>query len=298
MSEGLPGVRPPIITAEIGCNHKGDMEIAREMIRIAKIFCEVDYVKFQKRNPRVLMTEDQYNAPHGIPYHSYGATYGEHREFLELTIEQHADLKQFSEEIGIGYSCSVWDMPSLKQIMELKPDYIKIPSATNTHSELLEYICDNYPGDIHISLGMTTHEEEGKLIQLLQGHGRLKDVVLYHCTSGYPVQPSDTYLLGIRRLVESYGNRIKAVGFSAHYTGIGLDGPAFVLGAQYIERHFTLDRSWQGTDHAASLEPDGLRRVRKDTRAVASALRAKEQDVLDIEIPQREKLKYRPVGSS
>ena len=288
------GMKPPVVIAEIGCNHKGDMEIAEEMIRIAKIFCGADYVKFQKRNTRELLTEEQYNAPHPVPENSYGSTYGAHRDVLELSIDQHAQLKRLCDEIGIGYSCSVWDITSLKEIMSLEPDHIKIPSAINTHWDLMRQMADEFPRTMHVSLGMTTLEEEKKIVELFREHERLQDVVLYHCTSGYPVPARDICLLGIRRLVENYGDKVKAIGFSAHYTGIGLDGPAFVLGAEYIERHFTLDRAWKGTDHAASLEPDGLRRVRKDTLALAQALRHKEAEILEIEKPQREKLKYRP----
>jgi N-acetylneuraminate synthase len=270
------------------------MDTAREMIRIAQIFCDVDYVKFQKRSPRELLSDQQYNSPHPVPQNSFGDTYGKHREYLEFTIEQHAELKQYCDEIGIGYSCSVWDLTSAKEMIELRPDHIKIPSAMGNHWELLGYLCEHYSGDIHVSLGMTTRDEEKQLVDLLQAHERLQDTVLYHCTSGYPVPPSDICLLGIPRLVQAYGDRAKAIGFSGHYTGIGLDGPAFVLGAQYIERHFTLDRAWKGTDHAASLEPDGLRRVRKDTMSLAMALRDKDTEILEIEQPQREKLKFRP----
>ena len=287
-------ITPPVIIAEIGCNHKGDFEIALEMIRIAKLFCDVDYVKFQKRNPKELLTDKLYNSPHPVSYHSYGNTYGEHREYLEFTIEQHACLKEYCEDIGIKYTCSIWDLTSLKEIMELNPDYIKIPSAINTHWEILKSMGKNFGGDIHLSLGMTTREEERQIIDLFEKNGILKRLVLYHCTSGYPVPPEDINLLEIKKLVEKYGGKIKSIGFSAHYTGIGLDGPAYLLGAKYIERHFTLDRAWKGTDHAASLEPDGLRRVRKDTRIISEALRYKEEDILEIEKPQRKKLKYCP----
>ena len=286
-------IAPPEIIAEIGCNHKGNMEIACEMIRIAKVFCDVDFVKFQKRNPRELLTERQYNSPHPVSYHAYGNTYGEHREHLEFTIEQHARLKEYCEEIGIKYACSVWDLTSLKEIMELNPDYIKIPSAANTHWELLEYMIKNYYGDFHLSLGMTTREEEKNISDLFKQNNMLDRLVLYHCTSGYPVPPEDIHLLEIKKLVEKYSNKVKGIGFSAHYTGIGLDGPAYLLGASYIERHFTLDRAWKGTDHAASLEPDGLRRVRKDTLILSEALRYKKEEILEIEKPQREKLKFR-----
>ena len=158
--------------------------------------------------------------------------------------------------------------------------------------DLAQLLCETYPGDIHLSMGMTTGLEEKKIIDIFQSHARLENLVLYHSTSGYPVEPKDICLLGINRLREHYGTRIKSIGFSAHYTGIGLDVAAFVLGADYIERHFTLDRSWKGTDHAASLEPDGLRRVRRDTISAAEALTYKTVDVMEVEKPNREKLKF------
>ncbi len=292
MDDGAHRQKPKIV-AEIGCNHKGDVEIAKEMIRIAKVFCNVDYAKFQKRNPRELLTPEQYNAPHPNPHHAYGSTYGEHREALELDLGVHRALKACCEEIGIGYSTSVWDVSSAREIISMKPDFIKVPSAHNTNVPLLTVLCDEYDGDLHVSLGMTTRKEEEQLVYFLERKDRLQDTVLYQCTSGYPVPPRDICLLEIRRLVEAYGARAKAIGFSGHYTGIGLDGPAFVLGADWIERHFTLDRAWKGTDHAASLEPDGLRRVRKDTAAVAEALRHRDREILAIEEEQRAKLKYR-----
>tara|TARA_B100000029_G_C17605010_1_gene967109 strand:+ start:366 stop:1271 length:906 start_codon:yes stop_codon:yes gene_type:complete len=283
---------PPTIIAEIGCNHKGDFEIAKEMIRVAKVFCDAQFVKFQKRNPKELLTPAQYNAPHPVQENSYGKTYGDHREFLELSANQHKELMQYCKEVDIGYSTSVWDLTSAKEIVELNPPFIKIGSPSNTHYKMLEYLCQNYSGDIHLSLGMTTSEEEDKIISVFEANGRLKQLVLYHCTSGYPVPPEDICLLSISRLKSTYGSVVKGIGFSAHYTGIGLDGPAFVLGADFIERHFTLDRAWKGTDHAASLEPDGLRRVRKDTIAVSKALNFKTESIMEIEKPNRVKLKY------
>jgi N-acetylneuraminate synthase len=121
----------PRIIAEAGCNHKGDMEIAKELIKIAAIYCKADIVKFQKRNNKELLTEEQYNAPHPNPCNSYGDTYGEHREFLEFSVEQHAELKKWCEEYGIAYSTSVWDLTSAKEIASLNPELIKyLPRAT------------------------------------------------------------------------------------------------------------------------------------------------------------------------
>jgi N-acetylneuraminate synthase len=283
----------PIVIAEIGCNHKGEMEIAKQLIRTAATYCKADAVKFQKRCNRELLTPEQYNAPHPNPANSYGKTYGEHREFLEFTVEQHKELKEYCEQMNIVYSTSVWDLTSAKEIAELNPEFIKIPSACNNHYEMLEWLCDNYEGEIHISLGMTTREEEEKLIRLFEKKGRSKDLVVYVCTSGYPVPFEDVCLLEITRVKEAYGNLVKKIGFSGHHQGIAVDIAAYTLGASVIERHYTLDRTWKGTDHAASLEPEGVRKLKRDLMAAYSALHYKEKEILDIEAVQREKLKYR-----
>lgn len=283
----------PFVIAEIGCNHKGDMEIAKKLIKTAAIYCEADAVKFQKRCNKELLTPEQYNAPHPNPVNSYGKTYGEHREFLEFTVEQHKELKKYCEEMNIIYSTSVWDLTSAKEIESLNPKFMKIPSACNNHYEMLEWLCDNYEGEIHISLGMTTHEEEEELIQLFERKGRNKDVVLYVCTSGYPVAFEDVCLLEITRVREKYESRVKQIGFSGHHLGIAVDVAAYTLGASVIERHYTLDRTWKGTDHAASLEPEGVRKLKRNLMATYDALHYKEKDILDVEAVQREKLKYR-----
>ncbi len=285
--------KKPIIVAEIGCNHKGDFEIAKEIIQLAKD-CKADYAKFQKRNPKELLTEEQYNAPHPNPMHSYGDTYGEHREFLELNIEQHAQLKKYCEEIGIGYSISVWDITSAREVISLDTDYIKVPSACNNNFELLEVLRDEYKKDIHISFGMTTLEEEKRIIDFFNNKGQSKErVIIYSCTSGYPVPFEDVSLLEIKRLHKEYGALVKDIGFSGHHLGIAIDNAAYTLGARWIERHFTKDRTWKGTDHAASLEPPGLQKLVRDLNATYKSLTYKKSEILDIEKAQREKLKYR-----
>ena len=286
-------MKPAKVIAEIGCNHKGDMEIAKELIKVAKIYCNADVVKLQKRNNRELLTEEQYNAPHPNPANSYGDTYGAHREFLEFTVEQHRELKKYCDELGIVYSTSVWDLTSAKEIASLNPEFIKIPSACNNHYEMLGWLCEHYQGEIHVSIGMTSQEEIETLVKFFESKGRAKDVVLYACTSGYPVPFEDVCLLEIKRLKELYGNRIKEIGFSGHHLGIAVDVAAYTLGATWVERHYTLDRTWKGTDHAASLEPEGLRRLVRDLKAVNKALTYKKEDILDIEKVQREKLKYK-----
>ncbi|MDC1198282.1 N-acetylneuraminate synthase family protein [Algibacter sp.] len=283
--------KKPYIIAEIGCNHKGDMEIAKELIKVAKIFCNVDAIKFQKRNNRELLTEDQYNQPHPNPVNAYGDTYGAHREYLEFDVNQHAVLKSYCEDIGITYSTSVWDLTSAKEIASLKPEFIKIPSACNNNFPMLEWLCDNYKGELHISTGMTTKSEIEDLVNLFKRKNRNQDLVLYNCTSGYPVPFDDVCLLDINKLNEAYSSDVKHIGFSGHHLGIAVDVAAFTLGANIIERHYTIDRTWKGTDHAASLEPMGLRKLSRDVNAVYKALQFKNKDILPIEQVQRDKLK-------
>lgn len=290
---GMKMYKKPYIIAEAGCNHMGQMEIAHDLIITAATFCKADAIKFQKRCPKELLTPEQYNAPHPNPVNSYGDTYGAHREFLEFTVEQHAQLKKWCEEVGITYSTSVWDMTSAKEIASLNPKFIKIPSACNNHFEMLQWLCDNYEGEIQLSFGMTTHEEEEQIVRLFEKNGRAKDLILYNCTSGYPVPFEDVCLLEIKRMREAYEGRVKAIGFSGHHLGIAVDVAAYTLGADYIERHYTLDRTWKGTDHAASLEPDGIRKLVRNLNAVHDALTYKKDEILPIEQVQRDKLKYR-----
>lgn len=285
--------KKPFVIAEAGCNHMGQMEIAKDLIETAAHFCKADAIKFQKRCPKELLTPEQYNAPHPHPENSYGQTYGEHREFLEFTVDQHTQLKEWCDQAGIIYSTSVWDMTSAKEIASLNPVFIKIPSACNTHYEMLQWLCDNYKGEIQLSFGMTTHEEEEKIVQLFEANGRAKDLVLFNCTSGYPVPFKDVCLLEINRMRAAYEDRVKAIGFSGHHLGIAVDVAAYTLGADVIERHYTLDRTWKGTDHAASLEPDGIRKLVRNLNAVHEALTYKEAEILPIEKVQRDKLKYR-----
>lgn len=291
-------MQKPIIIAEIGCNHKGDMAIAHKMIKLLGTFkllnenSYIDIVKFQKRTNKELLSPEEYNAPHPNPRNSYGATYGEHREFLEFDLEQNRQLKQWCEEEGLIYSTSTWDLTAAKEIVSLNPKLIKVPSASNLNFEMLEYLRDNYSGEVHLSFGMTTHEEERKIINFFKAKNRAKDMVIYACTSGYPVPFEDICLNEITRIKETYGKDVKGIGFSGHHLGIAVDVAALALGATYFERHFTLDRTWKGTDHAASLEPQGLQKLARDLRQAAMALQYKEKEILDIEAVQRKKLKH------
>jgi len=283
----------PKVMAEIGCNHMGDVEIAKELLTLAKQ-AGADYGKFQKRCPKELLTPEQYAAPHPNPRNSYGDTYGAHREYLELTIEQHAELKAHSDEIGLGYSCSVWDVTSAKELVTINPDLIKVGSPSNQHWEMQKILRDDYSGDVHISTGMTTKAEVEKIVSFWEeGKGDAKNrLVLYNCTSGYPVPFEDVCLLELRELHAAYVNRVKHIGFSGHHLGIAVDVAAYALGATWNERHFTKDRTWKGTDHAASLEPAGLTKLCRDLKATWKCMSFKSSEILPIESEQRAKLKW------
>lgn len=290
MNINLSNTTPKVI-AEIGCNHKGDMGIAKKMIKVAAE-CGADVAKFQKREPIELLSSEVYNSPHPNPANSYGATYGEHREFLEFSAEQHKELLNFCNEVGIAYSASVWDLTSAEVIAALQPEIIKIGSPSNLHFEMIAWLCKNYNGQIHISFGMTTPDEQEQIVSFFESYGRAQSVVIYSCTSGYPVPFEDICLMEIIRLKKRFSHRVAQIGFSGHHLGIAADVAAMTLGAEWIERHFTLDRTWKGTDHAASLEPQGLHNLCRDLHNVSKALTFKQSDILPIEDEQRKKLKW------
>ncbi|MFK8139173.1 MAG: N-acetylneuraminate synthase family protein, partial [Bdellovibrionales bacterium] len=226
-----------------------------------------------------------------VPYNSYGETYGAHREFLEFSQAEHKELMAYCTELGIGYSTSVWDPTSAREMAELQPSFLKIPSACNLNFPLLRELFERFNGEIHLSTGMTTKDEIEKIVKFFEENKASDRLVIYNCVSGYPVPFEDICLLDILYLKEKYAERVKAIGFSGHHLGIAPDIAAFVLGAEWIERHYTLDRTWKGTDHAASLEPGGLRKLVRDLKNTSMSLQFKKSDILKIEQEQRDKLK-------
>jgi sialic acid synthase len=283
----------PNVIAEIGCNHMGDINTAKELIDLAKE-AGAQYVKFQKRNNRELLTEEQYNAPHPNLNNSYGDTYGAHREFLEFNVQQNKELKEYCDSIDIVYSTSVWDVTSAKEMITFEPEFLKVPSACNNNFKMLKVLRDEYEGQVQLSIGMTTKEEVKEIVSFFEKTNQAKNrLLIYSCTSGYPVPAEDVALLEINWLYENYGDRVNEIGFSGHHLGVALDVAAYTLGARWIERHFTKDRSWKGTDHAASLEPQGLKKLTRDLNSVYKALNYKASEILSIEKVQREKLKNR-----
>lgn len=280
-----------LIVAEIGCNHKGDINIAKEMIRIAADYCRVDVVKFQKRCIKELLTKEEYNAPHPNQEHSYGENYGKHRDYLELNIDQHTELKEYAESFGVEYSSSVWSITAAKEVASLKPSFIKVPSACNTDYKMLNWLLENYKGDIHLSFGMTTKGEELEIVGLFEKHKRIKDLVIYACTSGYPVAYEDTCLLEIQRLRDRFGGICKSIGFSSHNPELICDLAAVAMGAKVIEKHFTLLPLLIGTDHQASACPYKMKELVSSIRKLEKAMTYKKKEILPVEEVQRKKLK-------
>ncbi len=278
--------------AEVGCNHQGNLNFAMKMIDKLADFCDVKYVKFQKRNPKELLSKEKYDMPHPVPSNSFGKTYGLHREKLEFNINQHKKIQSYCKKKKIEYMCSAWDITSLNQLISLKVKHIKIPSACNNNQALLTNLFKRFNGYCHISLGMTTESEEKKIFELSKKYKMNKKLILYACTSDYPVKQEDICLLEILRLKKKYGKKICDIGFSGHHQGISADVAAGALGVKWVERHFTLDRTLKGTDHAASLEPDGARRIKRDLELLTQSLKYKKKRILNCELAQRKKLKF------
>jgi len=281
----------PKVIAEVGAVHLGSMSRAKELIRLAKL-SGADYVKFQKRNPDESTPEHMKDKPHPNRMFSYGETYLDHRKNLELTLSQHVELKEYCEEIGIGYSSSVWDMTSAREIVSLNPDFIKIPSACNQHKEMLEFLRTRYSGDIHISTGMTTKNEMSDICSWIASEDLRSRIVLYHCTSKYPCDFKDLHLLEIENLYQRYSKSPIRLGFSNHGKGIASDIAGYVLGAEWVERHFIDDRMIRHTDASASLEPQGLSKLIRDLNSVFIALNSRPEEMDEEELSQRNKLKF------
>jgi sialic acid synthase SpsE len=254
------------IVAEAGINHNGDPALALRLVRLAAA-AGADAVKFQRRAPRVLLSREAYDRPYTGPQ-SYGATYGQHREALELPDAVWRDLTREAQGLGVALYGSAWDPPSVDALAELGVPALKIPSAGLTDPGLLEHAAaTGLP--LIVSTGMCTWDELDAALggPLRPAHARL---VLLHCISAYPAEPEDLRL----RLIPALRSRYALpVGWSGHERGLATTMAAVALGACMVERHVTVDRTMRGSDHAASLEPGGLVRLVRDIRHVESALR-------------------------
>jgi len=262
---------PCFIVAEIGNNHQGQISLAREMVKAASEI-GVDGVKFQKRNIQALLTRDGRNAPYKGP-NSFGSTYGEHREALELSVDEMAELKELAESLGLVFFVSVWDEVSLAEMHSLGTELFKVCSADLVNIPLLRKIGDTHVPVI-LSTGMSTLEEiDVAVAELEKFHS---DIILLHCNSSYPCPEDEISLPVIKELVRRYE---MPVGYSGHERGLAPTLAAVVLGACMVERHFTLDKKMPGTDHQVSLEPAEFKQLVTMIREVEKAMLIREKRV-------------------
>ncbi|MCS4150717.1 N-acetylneuraminate synthase family protein [Salinibacter ruber] len=252
------------IVAEIGQNHNGDMENARELIDVAEE-AGVSAVKFCKRHIPAELTEEAYNRPYRGPQ-SFGETYGEHREFLELSREQHKQLAQYAKEQGLIYFSSACDKKSVDDMECIGVPIYKIASRDLTNIPLVEYIAKTQKPVI-MSTGMATKKDINHALEkVYEYHDK---VVLLNCTSQYPCDIENVNMKKMDTIERLWGT---IVGYSGHTSGIKMPIVAVARGAKVIEKHITLHRHMKGSDHAASLEPNGLEKMVKDIRNTEKGL--------------------------
>ncbi len=256
--------QPCFIIAEAGVNHNGDPALAKKLIEIAAA-SGADAVKFQKRTNEDILTKAALAAPYIKPT-ALGPTYGEHRAKLELSKEDWRDLQKFAVGENILFSGSAWDLKSADFLEELDVPFFKIASADVTNIPLLEYIARKKKPVI-LSTGMATLEEISEAVKVIIKYNN--QLILLHCVSNYPCQDEEVNLRVIDTLKQRFG---MPVGYSSHDKGVAIPAVAVALGACVIEKHFTIDRTMIGPDHAASLEPQGLEKMIKYIRHTQSAL--------------------------
>jgi sialic acid synthase len=256
---------PAYVIAEIGNNHQGDLDKAKALIHAAKE-CGVDAVKFQKRDNRRLFTRAYYEAPYDNE-NSYGSTYGEHREFLELPKSDWFELSRYAKEEGVAFVSAAFDEPSADLMADLDIDAFKFASGDLLNVPFLRYVADKGK-PMFLSTGGGTLEDIDRAVDAILA--RNEQLCVLHCTAAYPAEVEDLNLSVITTLREQYPELV--IGLSDHHNGIAMAPVAFMLGARVFEKHFTLNHAWKGTDHAYSLMPDGMRRFVRDLRRVPAAL--------------------------
>jgi N-acetylneuraminate synthase len=256
-----------IVVAEIGINHAGSIETALRLIDAAKA-SGADYVKFQKREPRLSVPEAQWNVQKSTPWGI--VSYIDYKLHMEFGDEEFAVIDAYCKDVGIGWFLSVWDIPSAEFAMRYDPPMIKVPSAKVTDMALLKWLRKNAKvyrpeTDIIFSTGMCTMDDVDAAVEAL---GPTFPTIM-HCTSTYPCPPEELNLSVITSLRRRYPNPI---GYSGHETGLAPTLAAVALGVIMVERHITLDRTSWGTDQAASVEPQGFARLVKDIRLLERSL--------------------------
>jgi len=261
-SRVVGGGRPAYVIAEIGLNHNGDVEIAKQLIDVARR-AGANAVKFQKRTPEVSTPEHMRNVPRETPWGTM--TYFEYRHRVEFGHDEYVEIGDYATLSGLDWFASPWDVPSVHFLEDLNVVAHKIASASVTDIELLEALrATGKP--LILSTGMSTIEQIDRAIEVLG----TDNLVLMHATSTYPMEPEEANL----RVIETLRQRYEGVpvGYSGHERGLQISVAAVALGAVAVERHITLDRTMWGSDHSASLEPSGLEHLVRDIRVIEEAL--------------------------
>ena len=272
---------PAYVIAEIGINHNGDIEIAKQIIDAA-VHAGVVAVKFQKRTPEVATPPEQQKQMRETPW-GY-ITYLEYRHKVEFTAEQYHEIDVFCRERNIPWMVSVWDEPAVDFMGNFDTPAYKIPSASLTDHKLLKHVRKTGKPMI-ISTGMSTMDQIRKAVKLIGE----ENLVIMHCTSTYPCEPEELNLKMIETLRKEFPNN--PIGYSGHEVGLVPSAIAVALGACTVERHITLDRAMWGSDQAASVEPGGFERLVKYIRVAEASVGDGVKKVYDSEMPSMKKLR-------
>lgn len=271
---------PAYIIAEIGINHNGDIDIAKQLIDAA-VDAGCDAVKFQKRTPELCVPEDQQDKMRHTPW-GY-ITYMEYRDRVEFGLAEFEEIADYCDLKGIEWFASSWDKPSVDFLEQFDLVAHKVPSALLTDSALLKKLKEQGK-PIILSTGMSEMEQIQAAVDILD----MENLVIAHCTSTYPCPPNQLNL----RMIETLRNMYPCpIGYSGHEVGLPTTVAAVTLGASLVERHITLDRAMWGSDQAASVEPGGVRKLVKYIRVVEEALGDGVKTVYESEIPSLEKLR-------
>ena len=251
--------------AEIGHNHQGDLDKCKAMFRAAKE-CGSSAVKLQKRDNRALYTQAMYDEPYNSE-NAYAPTYGAHREHLEFNHEQYAELLAYARELGMVFFSTAFDVPSADLLESIGVPCYKIASGDLKTLPLIKHVA-RFGKPMFISTGGATMDEVRRMYDAVAPIN--SQICILQCTSGYPPPFEELNI----RVIETYRNAFPetVIGFSSHDNGIAMPLIAYMLGARVVEKHFTLNRAWKGTDQSFSLEPGGMRRVVRDLQRARVAL--------------------------
>jgi N-acetylneuraminate synthase len=273
-----PG-NPCFVVAEIGINHNGDLDLAKQLIDVA-VNAGCDAVKFQKRTIEVVYSPEELTRPRENPF---GDTNGDLKRGLEFSKDQYGEIDAHCQLRNITWFASPWDEASVDFLESFAVPCHKVASASLTDDNLLRHMRSTGK-PIILSTGMSTMEQVDHAVDVL---GR-DQLVILHATSTYPAQYQELNLRVIPVLAERFG---VPVGYSGHETGIASSVAAVAIGACMVERHLTLDRAMWGSDQAASLEPNGMTRLVRDIRLVETAMGDGQKRLLDTEVPIMNKLR-------